>query len=99
MQFAPQAQGNPQTATYASVKEAIVKYIQKEYPDGQDVAESIEKGVVFDLKTVKPKRKISAEADVKKAATEQTGLDMESAEKLRGYRERESSLCKGLIRA
>ncbi len=53
LQFAPIAQGKP-TATYATVKEAIVQHIQKNFKDGQDVAESIEKGVLYDLSSVEP---------------------------------------------
>ncbi len=45
LQFAPIAQGKP-TATYATVKEVIVQYIQKNFKDGQDIAKSIEKGVL-----------------------------------------------------
>ncbi len=75
LQFAPIAQGKP-TATYATVKEAIVQHIQKNFKDGQDVAESIEKGVLYDLSSVEPTRTLSALEDPAKAAIEQSGLDI-----------------------
>ncbi|MGC9161855.1 hypothetical protein, partial [Acidithiobacillus sp.] len=76
MMFAPNSQGKPQTATYATVKEAIIQQVQKTFKDGQDVAKSIEKGMPFDLSSVELTRSISAEEDPIKATVEQTGLDI-----------------------
>ncbi|MGC9191043.1 MAG: hypothetical protein ACP5FR_04005, partial [Candidatus Micrarchaeia archaeon] len=85
MMFAPNSQGKPQTATYATVKEAIIQQVQKTFKDGQDVAESIEKGMPFDLSSVEPTRSISAEEDPVKATLEQTGLNIKYQEELRHY--------------
>jgi hypothetical protein len=34
--FVPHIQGKPQQATYATVKEAVVQYVQKNYKNGYD---------------------------------------------------------------
>jgi hypothetical protein len=52
-----------QQVTYATVKDAIVQYIQKNYKFGDDIADSLEKMQLKDLSADKPMRTISAEAD------------------------------------
>ncbi|MGC8553840.1 MAG: hypothetical protein ACP5O7_13425, partial [Phycisphaerae bacterium] len=99
MMFAPNSQGKPQTATYATVKEAIIQQVQKTFKDGQDVAESIEKGMPFDLSSVEPTRSISAEEDPVKATLEQTGLDIKYQEELRRYLDRKDNLRQGMVKA
>ena len=40
IKFTPQAQGKP-TASYNTVKEAIIIHIQKTYKNGQDISKSL----------------------------------------------------------
>ena len=54
MKFTPHGQGKPQAATYASVKDAIIQYIQKTFKGGNDIAISIDQMKVVDLKSKKP---------------------------------------------
>ena len=41
LKFAPQGNTRMPTATYNSVKEAVISYIQKTYKNGQDVTKSL----------------------------------------------------------
>ena len=97
MQFAPNTQGKSQTATYASVKDAIIQQILKTFKDGEDVAKSIEDGteVVLD----EPEREISKKEVAAEAALEQSGLDIKYQEELRGYLERKNNLRQGMVKA
>jgi hypothetical protein len=99
MLFTPHVQGKPQAATYATVKDAIVQHIQKTFKDGQDVAESIEKGVLFDLRSMQPVRGISTETDPTRAALEQTGLDIKYQEEFRRFLDRQDNLRQGMVKA
>ena len=99
IQFAPNAQGKLQAATYATVKEAIVQHVQKTFVDGQDVAQSLKEGKEFDLSAIEPVRVISEEQDSAKAALAQSGLDIKYQEELRRYLDRKDNLRKGLTKA
>ena len=73
--FAPHVQGKPQSATYATVKDAIIQFIQKTYKDGNDVAQSLKDGKEFDLASIEPTRGIAIDTDENVAALQQGGLD------------------------
>ena len=92
LKFAPHVQGKGQTATYATVKEAIIQYVQKTFKDGNDIAQSLKDLEVFDMSKEEPARVISSEADATKAALEQTGLDIKYQEELRCFLNQKDSL-------
>ena len=76
LKFTPHVQGKLQVATYATVKDSIIQHIQKTFKDGNDVAQSLKDGVVFDLNKQEPEREISEVKDPDKAAFEQAGFDI-----------------------
>ena len=92
MKFTPHIQGKPQQATYATVKDAVIQYIQKNYKNGHDVATSLKKMVKLDLSGLKPVRAMSANQDAAIAANEQKGLDIEYQEMLSHYLNRVEAL-------
>ena len=63
LKFAPHVQGKGQTATYATVKEAIIQYVQNTFKDGNDVAQLLKDLKVFDKRKEEPATIISEEAD------------------------------------
>ena len=97
--FAPQSQGKPQTATFGTVKDAVLQHILKTFKDGQDVTKSIETGVVVDLLTQAPNRQISANADPDKAKIEQDGYNILYEAQIKRFFDREDSLRQGMVRA
>ena len=99
LKFAPHVQSKAQTATYASVKDAIVQYILKTFKDGNDVAQSIKDGKLFDLSKEEPTRTMSQAIDTDAAAIEQVGLDIKYQEELRRFLDRRDNLRQGLVKA
>jgi hypothetical protein len=98
IKFSPHTQGKAQCATYNTVKDAIIQYIQKTYKDGNDVAQSLKEAKSIDLAKEKPVRLISTLDDATKAAIEQSGMDMEYQEELRRYLDRKDCLRQGLYK-
>ena len=49
VKFAPQGYGKGPHASYSTVKDAIIKHIQKNYKNGQEVAKSIKQMSLVDL--------------------------------------------------
>ena len=99
LKFAPHVQSKAQTATYASVKDAIVQYILKTFKDGNNVAQSIKDGKLFDLSKEEPTRTMSQAIDTDAAAIEQVGLDIKYQEELRRFLDRRDNLRQGLVKA
>ena len=95
----PHVQSKAQTATYASVKDAIVQYILKTFKDGNNVAQSIKDGKLFDLSKEEPTRTMSQAIDDDAAAIEQVGLDIKYQEELRRFRDQRDNLRQGLVKA
>jgi hypothetical protein len=60
MKFIPHRIGKEvrQTATYQTIKEYIIKLVQKSFRNGKDVADSIRKMERIDMTTKIPVRKI-----------------------------------------
>ena len=98
IKFSPHTQGKAQT-TYATVKDAIIQFIQRTYKGGSDIAQSLEESKQIDLTKVKPQRLISQLEDAAKAAIEQSGMDMEYQEELWQYLDRKDHLEQGLYKA
>ena len=84
--------GKPQTATYATVKEAVIKVIQKTYKSRIDVAKSLKNMQLIDLTAKEPKRDMLTKADNNAKSIEQAGLDIKYQEKLRRCLDREDNL-------
>jgi hypothetical protein len=99
LKFAPHVQGKAQSATYASVKEAIVQFVQKTFKDGNDIAQSLKDLKLIDLNVEEPKRAISEETSPRLAALEQSGLDIKYQEEFRRYLDRKDNLRQGLTKA
>ena len=89
-----------QSATYETVKDSIIQYIQKSYTEGgHDIAESLRKMQKKDLSSERPTRKISALGDKDKAKIEQDGFDIEYNTDYTRWRERCQGIDDGLKRA
>ena len=97
--FAPHVQGKAQAATYATVKDTVVQYIQKTFRDGNDIAQSLKDGKVIDLSGEEPQRLISNADDMETAQLEQGGLDIKYQEELRRFLDRKDNLRQGLTKA
>ena len=97
--FAPHVQGKAQAATYATVKDAIIQYIQKNYRDGNDVAQSLKDGKAYDLSSEQPERQLSENEVIADAAREQAGLDIKYQEELRQFVIRKDNLRQNMIKA
>ena len=98
LKFAPQS-GRTITATYASVKEAVIQHIQKTYKNGFDVAQSLEDMQLIDLDKEKPIRQISTESEATAKAIEQDGFNIDYQEQLRCHYDRRDALKEGMNKA
>jgi hypothetical protein len=97
--FTPHIQGKPQQATYATVREAVIQHIQKNYKNGYDVAQCLEERKVVDLTSQMPIRTISTETDKEIREIEQKGHDMIFDAKYKRYLEKEEALDYNLKKA
>ena len=70
LKFNPNTHGKQNSATFATVKEAIILNIQRYFKFGYEVAKSIEDEAVIDIKAEKPTRDISTDANVEARAIE-----------------------------
>ncbi|HET7638102.1 MAG TPA: C2HC-type zinc finger protein, partial [Ktedonobacteraceae bacterium] len=93
------SRGKAQSATYATVKDTIIQYIQKTFKDGFDVAQSLKDGAVYDLAKHEPEREISTLTDQPNAQLEQSGFDIKYQEELRRFLDRKDNLRQGLVKA
>jgi hypothetical protein len=76
--FYPHTVGSQQqSVTYDTVKDHIVQYVQKNYKNGIDIAESLDKETMKDLTALQPTRKASTNADAATKQLEQDGFDIE----------------------
>ena len=80
LKFTPHVQGKPQAATYATVKDAVIQFIQKTSRDGNGIAQSLKDGKVYDLNKEEPEREISKAMDATKATLEQAGFNIKTGE-------------------
>ena len=99
MKFTPQSHGKTNTATYATVKEALIQSIQRSYKGGEDVVKSLKDLQLVDLDQEKPVRKRATSTDADDNAFQQKGYDMEYQEELRGHRNRKDYLKQGMNKA
>src|SRR5210317_1823032 len=99
LKFAPQGYGKGPQASYSTVKDAVIKNIQKNFKNGQDVAKSIKQGKINDLSGDLPMMIISTKPEDKGGATEQAGFNILYQEELRVYIERKDTLRTGMNKA
>src|SRR5210317_1179729 len=59
LKFTPQGYGKGPQASYSTVKEIVIKNIQKNFKNGQDVAKSIKQGPIIDLSGDLPTMQLS----------------------------------------
>ena len=69
-------------ASYNTVKEAVINYVQKNYKNGQDVAKSLKQMEKVDLKAAEPELETSIENDATKRTLEQAGFNIKYQEEL-----------------
>jgi len=99
LKFAPHVQGKPQAATYTTVKDAVIQFVQKTFKEGNDIAQSLKDGKVYDLSKEEPEREISKASDATKATLEQAGFDIKYQEELHHFYDRRDNLRQGLTKA
>jgi hypothetical protein len=100
LKFSPvnNIQGKGTVAPYATTKDAVIQYIQKNYKAGIDVGKSIEDGVKLDLLSKKPERQLSTAKDDDKTI-DLAGLDIEYQANYEEYCARTRELDRGLDKA
>ena len=77
IKFFPHSVGQAtQSVTFDTVKDHIVNQVQRQYRNGIDIVESLEKEVLKDLSMIKPPRVMSTVSDTSTRAIEQEGLDI-----------------------
>src|SRR5210317_1131036 len=99
LKFTPQGYGKGPQASYSTVKDAVIKNIQKNFKNGQDVAKSIKQGKIIDLSGDLPTMTISTKPEDKGGATEQAGFNILYQEELQVYMERKDTLRTGMNKA
>jgi hypothetical protein len=93
MKFFPHGIGrNRQAVSYDTVKDHIVKYVQKTYRNGQDAAVSIINLVVMDLTPHEPTRGTSRDVDATANLKAQAGMDIMYQAGLERFIERKDTL-------
>ena len=98
LKFNPNTHGKQNSATFATVKEAIILNIQRYFKFGYEVAKSIEDEAVIDIKAEKPTRDISTDANVEARTIEQDGFNIDYQEALRRYYEKADAIKEGLMK-
>ena len=91
--------GNTHYATFATVKDAIVQYVQKNYKGGHDIAQSLIQGSKITLTAPVRTRAMpasTAEADIEAAKFAQEGHDILYTEQMRLHQEWDRDLTDGL---
>ena len=78
-------QNDKHYATYATVLESLVTYVQKNYAGGADMAKSLKLGKRLDLTSERPTRQQSTAKEEADKAFEQTGLDIAFREEHKLY--------------
>ena len=90
--FHPQSPGKHNYATYASVKEKVVQYVQKNFESGIDMAKSLKNMEYVDIEKDKPVRDLAKSDDKALKEQIQKGLDIEYAELYRRFNDRKEDL-------
>ena len=63
LKFHPHSCTRGNYATYATIKETIIKYIQTNYESGKDIAKSLKDMKLVDLDAFMPVREVTPERD------------------------------------
>ena len=99
LKFSPQTPGKGIYAPYATVKEAIVRTIQKQSAAHQDVAKSLKDMKLVDLAKEKPKQQLSKKTDPDANEIEQKALTLIYADEMKVYKARVRELENGMKQA
>jgi len=98
LKFGTQNPNKPQTATYTTVKDAILERIQRDYKHGYDTAKSLREGQKIDLTSEKPQRQLVTGTDGA-AKIAQDGMDIEYQLELKCWMDRNNTLDNNLRKA
>jgi len=96
MKFIPNVTGKPHQATYATVKEALVLYVQEKYEHGSDIARSLEEEAIIDLNDYFPILKESTSTDEAFKQRQNRLLEQEWVRAMNDHRRRENALIENL---
>ena len=99
MKFMPQAHGKQQSHTFATVKEHAIQHIQRTFEYGHDMAKSLADEQLIDINSLKPTRAISTKTKEDEKKLDQDGLDIEYAELLRAWIDRDKALTTNITKA
>ena len=99
LKFNPNSYGRQNSATFATVKEAIIMNIQRYFKFGYEVAKCIEDEAIMDIKSEEPTRDISMNQDANIRSIEQDGFNIKYQEDLRRYYEKADALKEGLMKS
>ena len=97
--FYPHTAGKQQSVTYDSVKDHIIKQIQKAYHYGQDIATTLVDLKLMDLNQYKPTRMVSQETDEQIRKLEQGENDIIYQEEVKEFVKRKNTLQTNLGKA
>ena len=92
LKFFPHSAGKQQSVTYDSVKEHIIKQVQKTFTYGQDIATTLNDLQLIDLGQYKPTKMISQETDSDLKKIEQEENDMIYHEEVKEFVKRKNAL-------
>ena len=100
LMFHPQTVGKTHVATYATTKDAIEQYIQKEWTKGgYDVAQSLRNLQEVDIDAERPSRSLSVATKQEDKVDEQAGIDIRYQEELRRHLDRAQAMKDGMKQA
>ena len=99
MKFFPHTVGKQQSVTYDTVKDYIIKQVQKTFTYGQDIATSLNDLQLINLNRFKPTRVISQETDQDIKKLEQDENDMIYHEEVKEFVKRKNTLNTNLGKA
>ena len=106
LKFHPHSGTRGNYATYATIKEAIIKHIQTNYESGKDIAKSLKDMKLVDLDALMPVREITPERDdqgndipAEKRKERQEGIDMVYNARVIRFLDRQENLSDNLIKA
>ena len=93
IKFFPHAVGSQQqSVTHETVKDHIIQYVQKNYKNGIDIAESLESESMKDMSKLSPTRKVSEASTEEEKKIEQEGFDIMCKAEIEEYIKRRQQL-------
>ena len=86
--FHPQTQGKTDFASFQSVLDEILGYVQKTWDDAMDIVKSVKKMDYEDLNLLMPARELSTKTIAEGQELDQQGLDIRYKEDYRAWKKR-----------